>query len=194
VALAAVLVVNAAVAIPIWLGWWSVFALVGLYWFENVTLGVIQFLRMRRVERTQTRRDEFGMSGFFALHYGIFTLVHGIFVGVFFGLLLDGAHAGGASGWWLSALLVALLPALAYRRDYVRGDAARTANLNRLMFEPYARVMVMHLVVLVGAWIALSTQQPRQLLLLLVGLKLTVELFSAWRSARASQATIAASQ
>ena len=177
--------INAAAALPVWFGVWSVFALVGLYWFENVTLGVIQFLRMRRVERVQGDRDGLGMSAFFAIHYGIFTFVHGIFVLVFFGFLLPGAHDGGAFGWWLSASMIILIPSIAYRRDYIVGEAARTASLGRLMLEPYARVAVLHLVVLIGAWLALSTSQPRLLLLVLVTLKLVVELFVAWWTTRA---------
>jgi hypothetical protein len=179
-AIGMVALVNAAAVVPVWLGVWSVFALVGLYWFENLSLGVIQFLKMRRVEQHQRRREGVGMSGFFAMHYGIFTAVHGVLVLVFFGFLLEGAHSGGAAAWWLSALLVAAVPALAYYRDYVRGEAARRASLDRLMLEPYARVLALHLVVLGGAWFALTTEQPRAVLLLLAGLKLIVELGTAW--------------
>jgi hypothetical protein len=185
---AAVVAINLAAFLPVWWGSWSVFALLGLYWFENLVLGVVQFLRMRRVERVQKRKEVFALSGFFAMHYGLFTLVHGIFVLVFFGLILAGAHDGGASGWWIAALVVAGVPAFAYHRDYVRADAARHASLDRLMLEPYARVVVLHLVVLLGAWLALSLQQPRALLLLLVGLKLAVELALAWFDTRVAGA------
>lgn len=179
-----VLLTNLAAFLPVWLGHWSVFALLGLYWFENVVTGVLQFLKMRAVERVTKRRDVFALSGFFAVHYGIFTLVHGIFVLVFFGFLLSGAHEGGATLWWLSAGMVAFIQINAYRREFVRGDEARRASVDRLMFEPYGRVAVLHLVVLGGGWLALTSQQPRLVLSLLIGLKLVVELVQAkWQRA-----------
>jgi hypothetical protein len=176
-----VLLSNFAAFLPVWLGHWSVFALLGLYWFENAVSGVLQFLKLRRTERAQTRRDAFGMSGFFAVHYGLFTLVHGIFVLVFFGFLMPGARDGGASLWWASAAVVASGLIADYRRRFVHGDEALRASVERLMFEPYGRIVVLHLVVLVGGWLALSAQQPRLVLLLLIGLKLIVELWQAGR-------------
>ncbi len=179
-----VLLTNLAAFLPVWLGHWSVFALLGLYWFENVVTGVLQFLKMRAVERVQKRTDPFATSIFFAVHYGIFTFVHGVLVLVFFGFVLTGAHEGGATLWWLSAGVVALTLISEYRRGYVRGAEARHASLDRLMFEPYGRVVVLHLVVLGGSWMALTSQQPRLVLLLLIGLKLVVELVQAkWKRA-----------
>lgn len=183
-ALLVVAAVNIAALLPVWLGLWSVFALVGLYWFENLVLGVIQFLKLRAVERIRPQPEAYALSGFFAVHYGLFTAVHGILVLVFFGFLLEGAHTGGASFWWLSAAAVTLMLALGYRREYIIGDAARRADPSRLMFEPYTRVIVLHLVVLIGAWLALTMQAPRALLLLLIGLKLAVELATAWIATR----------
>lgn len=184
-----VLLGNLAAFLPVWLGHWSVFALVSLYWFENVATGVLQFLKLRAVERVQGRDPNFPMSSFFAVHYGIFTAVHGVFVLVFFGFVMSGGRAGGAALWWLSALAVSIGPILEYRRRFLHDDEAARASQDRLMFEPYGRVVVLHLVVLVGAWLALATQQPRYALLLLIGLKLAVELFTAHRAVRRAATT-----
>jgi hypothetical protein len=172
-----VLLCNLAAFGPVWLGHWSVFALLGLYWFENATTGVIQYLKLRRAERAQSNRDGIGLSGFFAVHYGMFTFVHGLLVLVLFGFIMPGAREGGANWWWFSALMVASSLIADYRRRFVRGDEARHASMARLMLEPYGRVAVLHVVVIVGGWLALSTQQPRSVLLLLIGLKLIVELW-----------------
>lgn len=177
-----VLLGNLAAFLPVWLGHWSVFALVTLYWFENVVTGVLQFLKLRAVERVQGRDPHFPMSSFFAVHYGIFTVVHGVLVLVFFGFVMAGGRSGGAALWWLSALAVSIGPILDYRRRFVQGDDAKHASQDRLMFEPYGRVVVLHVVVLIGAWLALATEQPRNVLFLLIGLKLAVELFMAHRA------------
>lgn len=177
---ALILLANIAALLPVWFGHWSVFALLGLYWFENVVTGVIQFLKMRAVERLRPRADPFGMANFFALHYGMFTAVHGIFVLAFFGLISTTAREGGAALWWLSALIVAASLALAYHRDFVRSGEAARANLDRLMFEPYGRVVVLHLVVLIGGALALDNKHPRLVLMVLVLFKLGAELITAY--------------
>jgi len=170
---------NLAALLPVWFGHWSVFALLGLYWFENVVTGVIQFEKMRLTERAQPRPEVFKLSQFFAIHYGAFTLAHGVFVLVFFGFLSDSAQAGGARLWWVSAIIVATTLWQSFQRDFVQRGEAQRANIDRLMFEPYGRVVVLHLVVLLGGYLALSTAHPRYVLLLLVLLKLCAELVTA---------------
>lgn len=174
-----ILMQNLAALLPVWLGHWSVFALLGLYWFENVATGVVQFEKMRLTERAQPRPEVFKLSQFFALHYGMFTLLHGIFVLVFFGLLSESAQIGGARLWWLSAIVVAATHYHAFRRDFVQHGEAQRANIDRLMFEPYGRIVVLHLIVLLGGYFALSTDEPRHVLIVLVALKLSVELLTA---------------
>lgn len=96
------------VALPVagilWWGWdWR--AILVLYWLENVTTGVLNVVSMARAPQQQAEggrpmsmtlngREQLtsrtGMILFFCAHYGIFTVVHGVFVLVlctgFFGL------------------------------------------------------------------------------------------------------------
>ncbi len=98
---------NIAALVPIWLGWWDVFAVLGLYWFENVCTGVYQYLRIRDCERARPKRDDdFALSGVSAMHDGIFTGVHRLMVLIFFGVSLGGLWQSGQH-WWLSALVIA---------------------------------------------------------------------------------------
>lgn len=79
------------VGIPVF-GWdWRSVLL--LYWFENVTAGLLNVVSMIRTKRVQPEGEapmtfndstkpasRSGLVLFFIAHYGIFTLVHGIFV------------------------------------------------------------------------------------------------------------------
>ena len=47
------------------------------------------------------------------------------------------------------------------------------------MAEPYARVMVLHAIVIGGGWLALSSQSPQAILKLFALIKLGVELGTA---------------
>jgi hypothetical protein len=62
---------------------WSVFSILILYWFENVIIGVFTFLKIWKAEGSDAGEKVFFL-GFFPMHYGIFTLVHGIFLIAFF--------------------------------------------------------------------------------------------------------------
>jgi len=169
---------NLAALVPIWLGWWGVFPVLGLYWFENACTGWFQYRRLRAVEQVRpVPQQPFPMSQFFAMHYSIFTGVHGILVLVFFGLV-SGGFREAATGWWLSAAVVVFLQWQGYR-EWLRADGAMHSSSGRLMAEPYARVLVLHAIVLVGGFLALSAAEPRNILLLFAALKLAVELIAA---------------
>ena len=73
---------------------WDVFPLVLLFWLENVVIGAFNVLRL-----LVARPDDGGVWAlkvvivpFFIVHYGLFTMVHGVFVFVLF------AGSGG-EGW-----------------------------------------------------------------------------------------------
>jgi len=135
-----ILIVNAIpLAGVIWFGW-SVFEVLLLYWFENVAIGVAHAARLAISTRTNAVADGWSTTTFFAMHYGLFTFVHGVFVIVFFGVVGGGlaepigglvAPALAIIGWQVACLFID-----AVRTDYFKG---RTPN--DLMFEPYPRVL-----------------------------------------------------
>lgn len=170
-----ILLWNLATLVPIWLGWWDVFAVLGLYWFENLCTGIFQYLRIRDCERARpTRDDGLALSGFFAMHYGIFTGVHGILVLVFFGLVMGGLWQAG-HGWGWSALAIAATQYAGYRTTWRARAAWKHTTPGRLMAEPYARVLVLHLIVIGGGFLALSAESPQAILVAFALLKLGVE-------------------
>lgn len=179
---ALILLWNLATLVPIWLGWWDVFAVLGLYWFENLCTGVVQYRKLRDAETATPPKDDFSMASFFAIHYGIFTGVHGLLVLVFFGLVMGGLWQQG-HGWWASAIAIAATQGFGYRNDWQRRSGWLHTTPGRLMAEPYARVVVLHLIVIGGGWLALTSASPRSILLAFAVLKLVIELVAAalWR-------------
>src|SRR3989442_15149815 len=81
------LVANAAPLVGVLLHHWTVFAVVLLYWSENVIVGGFNVLRMLFAQPQQGLA--WAMKGFlipfFCIHYGMFTFVHGVFVFALFG-------------------------------------------------------------------------------------------------------------
>lgn len=188
------------VAVPVvgilWLGWdWREVVL--LYWLENVTVGVVTVISMLRSPRlTDAGRTpitfngssrpapRFGLVLFFMAHYGIFTLVHGVFVllmvrGVF-GMYagkppaLDAApiDLGGILLTWGVGSVVQIVLACIAPRDGL-------AAVGTLFSSPYRRIIVLHVTVLGGAWLISRLDWPAAAALLLVALHFALDLRSA---------------
>ena len=177
------LVANAAPLVGVLLHHWTVFAVVLLYWSENVIVGGFNVLRMLFAQPQQGLA--WAMKGFlipfFCIHYGMFTFVHGVFVFALFGGHLPQNGFGLSLAVVFAAIkeqhlayaVVALVLShgFSFFHNYVAGGEYQRINLQQLMAQPYGRVVVLHLVVLGGGWVTLALGSPVGALVLLVVLK-----------------------
>ena len=178
------LVLGLANALPIagvlLLGW-KVFPLVLLYWLENVVVGGFNVgkLLLARPQEPAYSVGKLFLIPFFVFHFGMFTLVHGVFVFALFGAKslprfdslaeLPAAIRAYHLGWGVLALVVS--HGLSFYWNYFENGEYRRASLPILMVQPYARLVVLHLAVLFGGWIVLTLGSPLLALLVLVALK-----------------------
>ena len=165
---------------------WSVFATLLLFWAENVIVGVFNVLRMLTAMPRSAAlwAVKAFMIPFFTFHYGMFVFVHGVFVLQLFG----GVHARGfptpavfldairAAGIAPAVWGLALSHGVSFAFNYVGAGQYQTALLPQLMFRPYGRVMVMHVVILVGGFLVQMLGSPVIALALLVVLKTGLDL------------------
>jgi len=162
-------------------GGWSAYELVLLFWAENVVIGLFQALRMGSVAVLRRKAHQVGLIPFFLLHYGMFAFVHGMFVTASFG---PPAEAPMAEAMALllspSGLLFALLALVAshgfsFVVNFIGAGEWRDAEMPALMKQPYARVIVLHLVILGGAAAVQALGEPMVALVLLVVLKMALD-------------------
>ena len=94
-ALAAISAVIVAYGVLV-LGW-SVFVVIALFWFENVVIGVLNVAKMllsgARIGGAGVIAA-LALATFFTVHYGMFTVGHGVFVVMLFGQAELGASSG----------------------------------------------------------------------------------------------------
>jgi len=109
---------------------------------------------------------------FFALHYGGFTLGHGIFVFALFSPDLKNLPAE----LGLALLFLSASHGYSYWRNFIGRGEYLSVPFTRLFWQPYARVIVMHLVILAGGALAAAMGSPLGALLVLVGLKTLIDL------------------
>jgi hypothetical protein len=163
---------------------WSVAPIMIFYWSENLVVGFYNVLKMRRAQgavagsnttlngRPVRETDRRAMIFFFIAHYGIFTLVHGVFVMVLFGVRVHSAF----SDLGLALLFLAASHGVSYRRNFIGRGEYRSAAFTTLFWQPYARVIVMHITILAGGAWAQAKGSPVYALAVLVALKTLIDL------------------
>ncbi len=194
----AVVALVIANAIPLggilFLGW-SVWTILILYWLENGVIGLFNVLKMVRAEgpsiegsarwrvngRPADQLTRAQMIPFFTLHYGLFWLVHGVFV------LTLPATAGIAGGVDMArgvnplTILVAVVAlsishAVSYRLNFIGQEEYRRVSPAAQMFKPYGRLLILHITVIFGALAIGLTGAPAAAVAILVGPKTALDL------------------
>lgn len=159
-------------------GWDAVTILV-LYWLESVIIGglnVIKILSVREADSKSTLFSNVFTAGFFSVHYGMFTWGHGTFLKEIFGAesLVSGLPSGGPVFWAALSFLVSHLISMFINFYGKKEYLGRSPN--EQMMQPYGRVFVMHLVVLLGGFLVQSFGAPVMAVMMLIVLKTGIDL------------------
>lgn len=179
---------------------WQVFPILLLFWMENVVVGVFNVFKMLIASPASGKNwaAKVAMIPFFCVHYGIFTAVHGIFVIVVFGGYLGEGDAflntgslfqaiGDLQiGWALLALVLSHVVSFAV--NYIGKGEYKQANLNELMSQPYSRVVLLHVTIIIGGFLASFLGSPVFALLFLILLKTFIDIQSHLREHKKYQA------
>jgi hypothetical protein len=177
---------------------WNVNTLLILYWLENGIVGLLAVGRILRAEgpiETAGVRvriggaaaTKAGLVPFFLMHYGIFWVVHGIFVftlPIFLGI---GSPTPGGPLFpelpeihWDAILVAGIGLSISHgasfwlnyvgRREYLTTSPAAQA------VAPYGRVVVLHLTIIFGAIASLLLGSPLGAVVVLVAVKTLIDL------------------
>lgn len=173
---------------------WDVAALMVLYWSENLVLGFYTLLKMLVISPL----GALGMGTFFAVHYGGFCAVHGLFIA---SLLLDeGIDPMPGEPWplflvfpqllvnvvrqvleyappeWLFAFAALYVShGVSFMVNFLFGRERDELGLKQLMTAPYGRIVLLHVAILLGGFAVMSLGQPVAMLVVLVLLKLGLD-------------------
>ncbi|MEM7502594.1 MAG: DUF6498-containing protein [Pseudomonadota bacterium] len=185
----------------IWLDW-SVLEIMLLYWTESIIIGAVNVLRMlssRTVSRLQMTGASVGDSErssalasskiglklflipFFAMHFGMFCFGHlmailFVFSGDAERLSLNALPPASDTLFWLAAAAILLSHLFSYLVNFIGKGEYRRVALPQLMRQPYGRIVVMHITVIVGAALIDWLDSPVPMLVFLVAVKTVVDL------------------
>jgi len=179
---------------------WNVAAVIFLYWAENLIIGFYNILKTVFVPPSNpiVRPNKPVVIAFFCFHYGMFCLWHGLvlltifgaergpgtpfpqelpsgisWLGELFGTLLS-PFWGGQLLWPFLALAVS--HGISFVQNYFRNGERKRITLADLMLNPYRRVVILHVAILVAGVFVAALRSPLPLLLLFVLLKIGLDI------------------
>ena len=177
---------------------WSLFSIMFLYWLEN---GIIGFFNLFKIALARASGPSgFTVNGrpvspynkeiriiFFIFHYGLFWAVHGVLVFVFFGMSSDLFGGVGLRGVAIAAAALFLSHGVSFFVNFLGKEEYLTVSPDQQMTEPYSRVVVLHVTILVGGFFADSLGAPLGALVLLILLKTVIDLLAHLREHRKAE-------
>lgn len=186
---------------------WDAFLLLAVYWAENVVIGLFTLPRLALSRATagaaSSRPARFFEKAlvlpFFVVHYGGFTLGHGLAIaGIGQAIRATSGRSKYIWTWFYEGTRSELLPlwialgllvwthASALISDVLRGRT-KEPDIQEAMFRPYPRILVLHLSFFAGALLLIATGAPRAFALGLLLIKIVADLWM-YRKERAATA------
>jgi hypothetical protein len=205
-------------------GGWTVWEVLLVYWIESGIVGLFSVPRIllaagssdesafsltingrpvdvsgpeTPVDGLHVYPENVPIAGFFCLHYGIFWIVHGVFVLSFPLFVGDvGTPVVGATGSGFGTFLgtlatiglavagLLLSHGVSFVTNYVGREEYRHTSAGERMAAPYGRVVVLHVTIIVGAFLVGSLGSPLPALVLLIVLKTGIDLAAHLREHR----------
>ena len=132
-----------------------------VYWIENVVVWLCGIVRVATAEGesygngkiTATGVVNLSLAGFFALHYGIFTLVHGVFAIIVAAVV---GLQGGIAQVLLFSLVIAASHVFSLGVNWFGRNERQVVSAGRAMFAPYPRMLVLHVGIIIAFGVALD--------------------------------------
>jgi len=160
---------------------WSVFEILLLFWAENLIIGAFTIARMVTLMTREKRDGMLFQIVTFIPAYGLFTLVHLVFlIGLFapgFGFFV--ADKGGAGLAWSTFFVSVIGLVISHGSSFInnfigQGEYKRISN-RELMTGPYNRILVMQVTVLLGGLVVVLLGEMIYALILLIVLKIGID-------------------
>lgn len=183
--------VNMVPVAGVFLLGWSVSAILFLYWAENAVIGIFNLIKMKKArgevvksrysvnDRPARDTKRAGLMFFFLVHYGMFTLGHGVFVIALFGIPVEALNWIG-----LSLLLMFISHGVSYFYNFIGREEYLRVSYQDLFIQPYSRIVVMHITIIMGGFFVKSLGAPPAALLIMVVLKTGIDIVSHLRERR----------
>ncbi|UKN00951.1 DUF6498-containing protein [Paracrocinitomix mangrovi] len=164
---------------------WTLFDLLFAYWVENLSVGIFNIMKMIKSQGGIDDSSEGSAvpAGCLKIFMVPFFLVH--FFGFCFGHLLAilSLYSGQLNGWdghipdiinyidpstFLIAFVMTMIShGVSFATNFIGKKEYEKATIVKLMFAPYKRIVLVHLVIIAGAFLLVAKGDIQSVLLLI---------------------------
>ncbi|MFN8243904.1 MAG: DUF6498-containing protein [Ferruginibacter sp.] len=190
------IVVNLIPLYGVWFEGWDPRMIFLVYCLETMIIGIVNVLKMAIVTLLMKPTEQWNNNGrvsrvsgwffifFFIVHYGMFVLIQTqLFFGAS-GLVNDTSFFGAyrhIPGWLgpdgkMLLLIFVLYYSLQTFFEFFQSGDYKNITLTRLLFQPYGRIVIQQLIVILGSMF-LSFGAGKIFMLVMVAIKLFFELY-----------------
>ena len=188
--LATILVANGIPLYGVLFANWDAAAVIVLYIFETIIIGVFHAFRLLFLSHKGTHPEKLKMGSipltlFFLFHYNFFIFVQSILLFGFIGDKIEGATDGfdiihNFSLFLKKPYLVSIYAFIGSQivftgREVLVTHAYKNMGADRYMFLPYTRIFIQQIVVIIGAFIFMISGSVTSIVVLLILFKTTAE-------------------
>jgi hypothetical protein len=145
------------------------------YWIENGIVGVFNIFRMISCGKNHVAK--FFYVPFFIVHYGIFMIIHFFFLIMLIGWIgeYNVLTFTGISTIIIGIVALLVTHGMRFIVDETSGELRSKGPENYIM-KPYPGIIVMHLTIILGAFIYSGLGKPFYIVMLIIVLKTFAEL------------------
>jgi hypothetical protein len=180
---------------------WDLFSIMILFWIESAVIGFYAILKMiisPIINQTEAFNilprsalivisliQKIVLVPFFILHYGGFMMVHLFFIFTFFkpsnffdaGPLISFSKLMPLVYPMIIAIIALFIShGISFYNNFIKKQEYKKLNLNESMFDPYKRIIIMQVTLIIGAFLVTLFNLPAMMAGLLVFLKIIVDL------------------
>ncbi len=172
---------------------WSIFSVLIFYWLESLVIGAFNVVKMaiaskqakgiKELEKFEKpfrlirKLGKIFLILAFIFHYGIFMFVHLMFIFAITGVGFDFSSLYGMIKMVaLPVLSLFLSHGVSFFVNFIGKKEYKKVSEKDVMLSPYRRIIVMHLTIILGAFLSVATGFGNSILVLFIALKIFVDL------------------
>jgi len=164
---------------------WDVFALLLLFWCENVIIGIFGIARMVVSASSENTFEGLFLPVFFLVHYGGFMFGH--FMVLLFMYSNSFSESGGAvkpadyylivveNLSWVALIALFVSHGWSFVENFMGNREHERITPGQAMALPYRRMMITHVALIAGGFFLIESGQPVAGLILLILMKIALD-------------------
>lgn len=158
---------------------WNVFAILFLFWCENVVLGVFGIAKTAVFARQFHKAGGLFLAAFFTVHYGGFMLGH---LTVLTKLFSESRNMAVSvrevlDFWtWIAIGALVVSHGWSFVTNFLANKEFESLSSLGAMAMPYKRMVITHVALIAGGFLLIELNEPLAGLLLLLGMKIALDI------------------